>query len=141
MQIISPRHTETTVEWHFEFARADTGDVCYSYPCDESGVIDEAALAPEGRETLAMCRSDADFVPAGVRRYEWNYRVPAVGKCDRCGDEVALEGFTNTCDRCGADYNMSGQLLAPREQWGWCGDFGDNEDGSPATLSDVLRIP
>jgi len=30
---------------------------------------------------------------------------------------VTCSGFTNTC-RCGADYNMSGQQLAPRSQWG-----------------------
>lgn len=34
-----------------------------------------------------------------------------------CGNEVYCGGFTNTCD-CGADYNMSGQRLAPRSQWG-----------------------
>ena len=36
--------------------------------------------------------------------------------CD-CGETVTCSGFTNTCT-CGADYNMSGQLLAPRAQWG-----------------------
>ena len=47
---------------------------------------------------------------------EWAYREPAIGLCD-CGSEVVLEGFTCPCD-CGADYNSSGQRLAPREQWG-----------------------
>jgi hypothetical protein len=42
---------------------------------------------------------------------------PAVGECEVCGRDVELRGFTNTCD-CGADYNMSGQRLAPRSQWG-----------------------
>lgn len=37
-------------------------------------------------------------------------------KCD-CGEEVLCARFTNACT-CGADYNMSGQRLAPREQWG-----------------------
>jgi hypothetical protein len=37
-------------------------------------------------------------------------------RCD-CRREVLCYGFTNTCD-CGADYNMSGDRLAPREQWG-----------------------
>lgn len=49
--------------------------------------------------------------------------------CD-CGEEVELQGFTNTCDGCGADYNWSGQRLAPREQWGW-------ETGESA--SDILQ--
>lgn len=39
-----------------------------------------------------------------------------VGRCI-CGEELLLYGFTNTC-LCGRDYNMEGQLLAPRSQWG-----------------------
>ena len=35
-----------------------------------------------------------------------------------CGHELLCMGFTNTCGSCGADYNMSGQELAPRSQWG-----------------------
>lgn len=34
-----------------------------------------------------------------------------------CGNQVYCSGFTNTCS-CGAGYNMSGQLLASRSQWG-----------------------
>lgn len=45
------------------------------------------------------------------------YRFPAIGQCD-CGAQVELAHFTNCCDRCGADYNSSGQRLAPREFWG-----------------------
>ena len=37
-------------------------------------------------------------------------------KCS-CGKEVTCNQFTNTC-HCGNDYNFSGSLLAPREQWG-----------------------
>ena len=37
-------------------------------------------------------------------------------KC--CGHWMTCDAFTVTCDHCGADYNMSGQRLAPREQWG-----------------------
>jgi len=35
-----------------------------------------------------------------------------------CNTWLLCQGFTNTCDRCGTDYNMSGQRLAPRSQWG-----------------------
>jgi len=49
-------------------------------------------------------------------------------QCD-CGSSVACRNFTNTCE-CGADYNMSGQLLAPRSQWG-------EETGE--TADDVLQ--
>lgn len=55
--------------------------------------------------------------------------VPVI-RCG-CGGKVVCEGFTNTCDRCGRDYNGSGQLLAPRSQWG-------EETGE--SLSDILGI-
>lgn len=50
-------------------------------------------------------------------------------KCD-CGLTVYLHGFTNTCE-CGADYNLSGQRLASRSQWG-------EETGE--SLSDILSV-
>ena len=54
--------------------------------------------------------------------------VPAVWRCD-CGAELEIPNFTNTCE-CGADYNSSGQRLAPREQWG-------EETGE--SFSDILQ--
>lgn len=42
---------------------------------------------------------------------------------------MVCRSFTNTCE-CGADYNMSGQMLAPRHQWG-------EETGESA--DDILR--
>jgi hypothetical protein len=35
-----------------------------------------------------------------------------------CGEWLRCDNFTTTCPDCGADYNMSGDRLAPREQWG-----------------------
>lgn len=62
-------------------------------------------------------------------RHEEYRGSPAIGECS-CGYEVELGGFTNTCE-CGADYNSSGQMLAPRECWG-------EETGE--SLCDILRI-
>ena len=45
-----------------------------------------------------------------------NERKIKVVICD-CGEDVECHDFTNTC-QCGADFNMSGQRLAPRDQWG-----------------------
>lgn len=40
----------------------------------------------------------------------------------RCVCEQLLEGWRPggdvDCEKCGREYNSSGQLLAPREQWG-----------------------
>ena len=42
--------------------------------------------------------------------------------CLKCGKTITINtgAFTNPCenDFCDADYNWSGQLLAPRSQWG-----------------------
>ncbi|GAB3062042.1 hypothetical protein ACFOU0_05935 [Salinicoccus sesuvii] len=38
--------------------------------------------------------------------------------CDNCQEEVECSRFTNCCS-CGADYDMSGELLADRIQWGY----------------------
>jgi len=43
-------------------------------------------------------------------------REPKIIICD-CGEDVVCNDFTNTCV-CGADFNFSGQRLAPRDQWG-----------------------
>ena len=48
-----------------------------------------------------------------------------------CGEKLQCSGFTNTCPTCGADYNNSGQRLAPREQWG-------EETGE--TVEDILSV-
>lgn len=49
-------------------------------------------------------------------------RIYPIITCE-CGEEVVCRNFTNTCE-CGADYNFAGQMLAPREQWGY--ETGEN---------------
>lgn len=65
------------------------------------------------------------------RRHADYQGSPAEGSCEICRATVELYGFTNTCDGCGADYNSSGQRLAPREQWG--AETGEH-------LADILSI-
>ena len=48
-------------------------------------------------------------------------------KC--CNKWIWLDQWTNTCDTCQSDYNMQGNKLAPRSQWG-------EETGE--SLSDIL---
>lgn len=69
------------------------------------------------------------MIDRGVQEYRHSYTQPAVGEC-ACGEHVDLGHFTNTCE-CGRDYNMSGQLLAPRSQWG-------EETGE--SVEDILAI-
>jgi len=58
-----------------------------------------------------------EFITEAVYNEETGQLISdAVGRCS-CGRNVLLDSFTCPCD-CGRDYNQSGDLLAPREQWG-----------------------
>ena len=72
----------------------------------------------------------ARMIDEGVVDQVGHYYESPVIECVRCHTEVELyDAFLSSCDHCGADYNGSGQLLAPREQWG-------EETGE--SLSDIL---
>jgi hypothetical protein len=105
----------------------------FRFESDENGVVDVAALKPAGLKNLLACQAGVvdgtNMVDEGVSCFERKVVTPGSGECD-CGRRVTLSGFTNTCE-CGADYNMGGQMLAPREQWGEC--EGDS-------LSDILAV-
>lgn len=131
MKIISPRTPIHQVEYHLSFAWNDNLNCGLSFPCDKDGKLIEDKLTELSRENYKKCLSGEFNVTAkGIETYEWTYVEPAIGECV-CGDEVQLEGFTNTCDKCERDYNFSGQLLASREQW---------TEGTDESLSDILRI-
>jgi hypothetical protein len=137
MEIIRRRQTITETSFDLVFPVLDKSDAAwyvsgsgFSFPCDEKGVVQP--LPEAAQENLEKCYSGEHNVgPSEVRKSEFKYTEPAVGRCVRCKREVILCGFTNTCN-CGADYNMSGQLLADRSQWG-------EETGEH--LSDILMIP
>ena len=94
----------------------------WAFPCDKNGHIALDSLeAPALRNLVTCIVSEENGGPIrydGVRENITKYTEDAVAECDHCGCLVSLHGFTNTCDNCGADYNLSGQLLAGREQWG-----------------------
>ncbi len=72
--------------------------------------------------------------PSGEkRRVDWfNERGMKVQRTaiTCCGEELVCARFTNTCSNCGSDFNMSGELLADRSQWG-------EETGE--SVSDILQ--
>jgi len=116
MKIISKRELVECVAYSHSFEWRDKPGAGFSFPCDKDGKLD--GLNPCAQENLDKCLSgEYDVVDHGIEQHEWTYREPAVGVCEECGEEVALAHFTNTCE-CGADYNSSGQRLAPRSQWG-----------------------
>jgi hypothetical protein len=128
MKILSERKHETVVSFSRWFEDADCPGSGFRFPCDAQGALKKQEHSYEA------CLSDSiagrRMLDRGIVRSEHTYVSPAVGKCNCCGSKVELAGFTNTCD-CGADYNMSGQELAPRAQWG-------EETGE--SLAEILRI-
>ncbi len=118
MEMIKDRERIHCHEYYLDYRWSDCPGSGFSFGCNEKGEVDLAAMQPAGRENYEKCLSgEHDVIFRGLKKREWSYIQPAVGRC-HCGDEVTLYGFTNTCEKCGADYNSSGQLLAPRSQWG-----------------------
>lgn len=88
----------------------------------EIGKLGGRLIVKKGNKTVYM-----GMYGPNNRWYPSVTKMPCVVCKYRC---VTLQGFTNTCD-CGADYNGSGQRLAPRSQWG-------EETGE--SVSDILDI-
>jgi hypothetical protein len=124
MKIITPRQTIETTHHERSFKRLPPSPWCnggFGFPCDAQGNVDMSTLpAPAQNNFVACLQGEVRGEPVkdmGVTTWTTTHREPAVGECDDCGAHVELHDFTNTCS-CGADYNMSGQRLAPRSQWG-----------------------
>ena len=133
MKIIQHREHKTSVSYSQEFRwKGESKHNGFGFPCNDKGEIDFDALPNAALNNLSKIlfgEYNDRIQYDGIEKYEHSYNEPAIGKCD-CGCEVILDGFTNTC-HCGRDYNMSGQQLADRSQWG-------EETGED--LSDILRI-
>jgi hypothetical protein len=124
-QIISRREHHEEKVYNLAFHWRDDPGAGFSFPCDKDGNVDE----DHKHENYYKCLSgEYDVVADGVVCYTHRWTSPTVIRCT-CGAEVELYGFTNTCHVCEADYNMSGQRLAPRSQWG-------EETGE--SLSDIM---
>lgn len=118
MKIISNRQRITITDYSFDFEWVGCPGAGFSFECDKDGNIYFDNLPKIALLNLNSCLCGeyaVDFV--GVRKSVRTYTESAVGRCD-CGEKVYLEGFTNTCYKCKADYNQSGQRLAPRSHWG-----------------------
>ncbi len=105
-----PREHVQHIEYTYEVERKK-GDGGFSWPCDADGNLDAATAVR--RDDLVATGS---YFDNGVIKYERWHHIPGSGRCP-CGRTVDLCGFTNACE-CGRDYNMSGDELADRSQWG-----------------------
>lgn len=118
MKIIQKREVywEEVRERFFQWSHLDR-HCGFGFPCDEDGNVNESQLKPAGLDNFRKCIDGThDVIDMGVKVDKFRRVIPKMGLC-KCGEEVCLESFTNTCS-CGRDYNMCGQELAPRSQWG-----------------------
>ena len=93
----------------------------FAFPCDPQGIplpgLSQAALT--NYDTCLRLAEAARMVDEGVVDEVQHHYEPPVIQCLRCQSPVTLaDAWLSTCSRCGADYNGSGQLLAPRHLWG-----------------------
>ena len=107
MRITVRSHVTTTKHHELEFEGL-------SFCCDSAGNVDVEVLAPAALKNLEKALKSGE--QGRIRSYVSRYRNPAIGECE-CGLRVWLANITNTCE-CGLDYNISGQKLSPRENWG-----------------------
>ena len=117
IEIIQEAKREEVVERFICFDQRDMPEgTGYSFRCDEEGnlIDDENWSERRGRIYALLCNKGYKF-PV-IREYRWNRLLPRIGKCV-CGEEVCLTGYPNDCE-CGRDYDIQGNLLAPRSQWG-----------------------
>lgn len=128
MEIIHHRRREESISRSRSFGWTDCPGAGFTFDLDDD---DNIVVTDNNRANVELCLSgDPRLIDEGIVEFRHSYTIPAVGRCD-CGRKVELAHFTNTCD-CGHDWNSSGQLLAPRSQWG-------EETGE--YLGDILRIP
>lgn len=116
MQIIKERERKTIISYELSYIWNDCPGAGFGFPCTRKGLL--LPMQPAALENFVGCITGKYNVSfEGIKKNVHTYTEPAILKCD-CGSHVRLHGFTNTCDNCERDYNMSGQLLANRSQWG-----------------------
>lgn len=117
MKMIQERERKHGEKFLLLYIWNDLPGAGFSFDCDKDGNVKQP-MNPAAQANYDKCVSgEINVYFEGLITRPWSYVEPAVGQC-ACGANVSLANFTNTCDKCGRDYNMSGQLLAPREQWG-----------------------
>ncbi len=134
MRIIQHGKHVTVTTYQRTFAYTSDLNAGFAFDSDMHGNVDVSKLYPCGRDNynqvLTGTIDGKSVTDTGVREYTRTHYEYSVGKC-KCGVHVQLDSFTNTCDGCGRDYNMSGQLLASRSQWG---------EETNESLADILSI-
>lgn len=121
MKIISRREHCDETSYHLFFEYEGVSGAGFAFDCDKNGIVNTSNFNTAKLANYNACMAGSvngnAVLNRGIQVRHHTYINPAIGECE-CGKEVVLSNFTNTCYNCEADYNMSGQMLAPREQWG-----------------------
>jgi len=119
--ILKPGRQVEEHELRRSFYYVDEPGAGASFPRDPQGNL-LPGLHPAAIENFTNClrlTEAARMVDEGVVDEVSRYYEPPVIECIRCHHEVTLDdAWLSSCHHCGADYNGSGQLLAPRHLWG-----------------------
>ena len=128
-EIIQERRCIEYDNYWLDFRWRERPGAGFTFECDEHGNVESMNEAAQDNYEFCLTHPDQVSGPQLVQD-QGDYWEPAIIRCD-CGAKVVLENlFTITCDNCDADYNSSGQRLAPRSQWG-------EETGE--SYSDIMR--
>lgn len=128
MKIIKLRERIHNVYYQLFFEYKNQKGAGFAFDCDEHGNVKDPGHV--NYLTCINAANDLGVKKPEIHTYHNDYSEPAIGLCKYCNEEVELHGFTNTCE-CGVDYNMSGQELASRDQWG---------EDTFESVSDILSI-
>jgi len=113
----------------------DTGNKISTWHCGTCGYQGSTGTwkAHDGEEGhwCYKCREKGVKSPLTTLLIEEKRWEPGLTEVRCCGQWLPCTRFTNTCRSCESDYNSSGQLLAPRSQWG-------EETGE--TAADILGL-
>lgn len=124
--IIKRSERVTTTTYYRMYEWVDQPGAGFSFPSDENGNVNLEELQPPGLANWNACQPGGEYdgriVDLGVQESVNRYTEPAELQCD-CGATVLLQpqggiDLGSDCERCGRIYNLSGQLLRPREEWG-----------------------
>lgn len=120
-------HREYATTYALEYHDKDDPSKGFAFPCTKNGdLVDDHQMVILGTVTrfpwyknyLACVNGENNTIFDGIVERQHSWWEPSVIECEQCSAEVVLDHtMINICD-CGAEYNMSGQLLAPHDQWG-----------------------
>ena len=116
IQIVREVEWDDEIVYSIDFLYTEDLSSGFSFPCNKWGMVDPDI--PDGAKVNYRKCVDSEnmFIQQGIIERIHNFKIPALAVCE-CGIHIELDGDT-VCHKCEREYNSSGQLLAPRSQWG-----------------------